>query len=71
MREIVWRPSRWDRKSHPQLPEQASVEGRVLACAHPSCPGELLYLFTILELPAEQILGIYGLRWRWKRTCGR
>ena len=43
----------------------------------PSCPGELLYLFTILELPAEQILGIYGLRWRvetdlrtLKRTVG-
>jgi hypothetical protein len=77
VREIVWRPSRWDRKSHPQLPEQASVEGRVLACPHPSCPGELLYLFTILELTAEQILGIYRMRWRvetdlrtLKRTVG-
>jgi hypothetical protein len=76
-RKIVWRPSRWDRKSHPQLPEQASVEGRVLACPHPTCPGELLYLFTVLELPADQILGIYKLRWRvetdlrsLKRTVG-
>jgi hypothetical protein len=49
----------------------------VLACPHPSCPGELLYLFTVLELPADQIPGIYKLRWRvetdlrsLKRTVG-
>jgi hypothetical protein len=76
-RKVLWRPSRWDRKSHPELPEQALVEGRVLACPHPSRPGELLYLFTILELPVNQILGIYKLRWRvetdlrsLKRTVG-
>jgi hypothetical protein len=74
---IVWRASRWDRAAHPQLPDQALVEGRVLVCRNPSRADELLYLFTTLELPAEKILGIYKLRWRvetdlrsLKRTVG-
>lgn len=73
----MWQPSPWDRKSHPELPEQASIDGRVLAYPHPSRPGELLYLFTALDLPADQIPGIYKLRWRvetdlrsLKRTVG-
>jgi hypothetical protein len=61
---VVWRASRWDRDAHPQLSEQALVEGRVMVCRNCSRPDELLYLFTTLELPAEQILGIYKLRWR-------
>src|ERR1700686_3132238 len=47
-RKVVWRASRWDRDAHPQLPEQALVEGRVMVCANPSRPEELLYLFTTL-----------------------
>ena len=46
-------------------------------CANPSRPDELLYLFTTLDLPVEEILGIYKLRWRvetdlrsLKRTVG-
>ena len=76
-RKVVWQASRWDRAAHPQLPEQAAVEGRVIVCANPSCPNELLYLFTTLELPAGEILGIYKLRWNvetdlrsLKRTVG-
>jgi hypothetical protein len=74
---VVWRPSRWDRAAHPQLPDQALVEGRVVVCRNPARADELLYLFTTLELPAEKILGIYKLRWRvetdlrsLKRTVG-
>jgi hypothetical protein len=63
-RKVAWRISRWDREAHPHLPEQASVEGRVLVCRNPSRAGELLYLFTTLELAPEQILSIYKLRWR-------
>jgi hypothetical protein len=74
---VVWRVSRWDRDAHPQLPEQATVEGRMIVCANPSRPNELLYLFTTLDLPVAEILGIYGLRWNvetdlrsLKRTVG-
>ena len=61
-RKVVWQTSRWDRKAHPQLPPNACVEGRLMVYAHPSHPNELLYLFTTLDLPAEEILSIYGLR---------
>ncbi len=59
---IVWRPSPWDRRQHPELPNEAEVRGRVLVC---SLPGfrEPLYLFTTLELPAAEIVRLYGLRW--------
>ena len=76
-RKVVWRASRWDRDAHPQLPEQALVEGRVMVCANPSRPEELLYLFTTLDLPGKEIVGIYKLRWNvetdlrsLKRTVG-
>ena len=60
---VTWRPSRHERKAHPQLTEEAAVEGRLLVCANPSRPQELLYLFTSLDLPMEEIVGIYKLRW--------
>jgi len=76
-RRVVWRASRWDRDAHPQLPEQATVEGRLIVCANPSRSNELLYLFTTLDLTIEEILGIYKLRWNvetdlrsLKRTVG-
>jgi hypothetical protein len=76
-RRVVWRASRWDRDAHPQVPEQATVEGRLIVCANPSRPNELLCLFTTLDLPVEEILGIYKLRWNvetdlrsLKRTVG-
>ncbi len=76
-RRVVWRASRWDRAAHPQLPEQATVEGRLIVCTNPSRPHELLYLFTTLDLPVAEILGIYKLRWNvetdlrsLKRTVG-
>lgn len=62
-RHLVWRASRWDSKMHPELPPQASIEGRVLVCENPSRPEELLYLFTTLDLVAKEILSIYRLRW--------
>jgi hypothetical protein len=61
--KVVWKVSRWDRAAHPELPEESSVEGRLIVCANPSRPGELLYLFTTLDLPAGEIVEIYGLRW--------
>jgi hypothetical protein len=76
-RKVVWQMSRWDRAAHPELPEGSTVEGRLIVCGNPSRRGELLYLFTTLDLPAEEILEIYGLRWNvetdlrsLKRTVG-
>lgn len=61
--KVTWRPSRWERKAHPELPDEAAVEGRLLVCANPSRPDERLYLFTSLDLPAEEMVGMYKLRW--------
>jgi putative transposase len=76
-RKVVWQASQWDRKAHPQLPEGALLAGRAIVCRNRSRPEELLYLFTTLDLSAEEILGIYKLRWNvetdlrsLKRTVG-
>jgi hypothetical protein len=61
--KVVWRASYWDRRAHPQLPENAWMEGRVMVYPHPSRPNELIYLFTTLDLAAEEIFSLYKLRW--------
>jgi putative transposase len=61
---VIWKPSRWDRKAHPELPADAEVKGRVIVAQLVSgTETELLYLFTTLDLPAEEVLEIYGRRW--------
>lgn len=63
----VWRPSRDDRRSHPQLPAQACVEGRLMVReVKPSNGTEafLLALFTTLTDPPEEIVKLYEYRWR-------
>lgn len=60
--KVVWRPSPWDRRQHPELPEDAQVSGRLLVRAARGWR-EPIYLFTTLEEPAEQVLELYGLRW--------
>jgi hypothetical protein len=74
---VVWQASRGDRKTHPELPDGACLSGRLIVCANPTRPGQMLYLFTTLDLPAEEILEIYKLRWNvetdlrsLKRTVG-
>jgi hypothetical protein len=76
-RKLVWAASAWDQKAHPALPTGASLEGRLLVCENPSRPGQFLYLWTSLDLPAESILDMYKLRWNietdlrsLKRTVG-
>lgn len=61
-RPVVWRPSAWDRRHHPQLPAQAQVSGRLLVLAARGWR-EPIYLFTTLTDPAERVLELYGLRW--------
>jgi hypothetical protein len=65
-RRIQWKPTRDDRRSHPDLPPDASVSGRLIVRqVHPSNGAEpfLLALFTTLEDPAEQVVELYGKRW--------
>jgi len=65
-RPITWKPSRWDRRSHPNLPKNACVHGRLLVClVQPSNGAKpfLLALFTSWNATLAQILEIYGQRW--------
>lgn len=61
---VTWTMSRAVRAAHPELPAAAAIEGRVLVAQLQSDQAsELIYLFTTLDLPAEQVLAIYGYRW--------
>lgn len=65
-REFVWKPSAADRRSHPELPGDACVVGRLIVRQvqpdNSSAP-LLLSVFTTLQGPQEQILMLYGQRW--------
>ncbi len=61
--EVVWRPSPWDRQSHPDLPADAAVRGRLLILTCPGAREPLLCLFTTLPLPAAEVAELYRLRW--------
>jgi hypothetical protein len=61
---ICWRPSRWDGKGKQDWPEDACVEGRLIARhVGRGRHKQWLYLFTTSLLPAEQIVELYGRRW--------
>ena len=63
---VVWKPSRDDRQSHPQLPVHASVEGRLIVRqVQPGNGAEafLLALFATLPDLPEEIADLYGRRW--------
>ncbi len=65
-RRIQWRPTREDRRSHPQLPTDAVVAGRLIVRRVQPSNGAapfLLALFTTLEDPVEQVVELYGKRW--------
>jgi hypothetical protein len=65
-RTLVWKPSRGDRSSHPALPPEACVRGRLIVRQVQPNNGAapfLLALFTTLETDAENILELYGKRW--------
>lgn len=60
---LVWRASAWDRKMHPELPAEASVQGRLLVCLLAGWR-EPLYLFTTLsDEPTAEVVRLYQLRW--------
>lgn len=65
-RQVVWIPSRHDRKSHPELPKDARVSGRLIVSrVQPGNGAEafLLALFTTLPDCPQELLNLYGQRW--------
>jgi hypothetical protein len=76
-RKVVWEPSSYERKKHPDLPAGCAVQGWGVACRNPSRPTEMLYFFTTLDVKPTRILALYKLRWNietdlrsLKRTVG-
>ena len=67
---VRWRASRWDgnkkRKQRPRpWPSDATVEGRLIAWrTGRGKHKQWLYLFTTTSLPAEEVVALYGRRWR-------
>jgi len=65
-RSIPWKPTREDRRSHPDLPAEACVAGRLIVRqVQPSNGAKpfLLARFATLPDPPEQIVERYGQRW--------
>ena len=65
-RMLVWKPSAADRRSHPDLPSDASIRGRLIlrqVQPHNRTRPLLLPLFTTLGSSQQEIFGLYGQRW--------
>jgi hypothetical protein len=64
-KRIQWVCTREDRRHNPELSQQASVQGRLIAVRVFGTDGQpqKLYFFTTLDLPVDQILELYGYRW--------
>ena len=66
-RRMGWKPSPADRRSHPELPAAAAVEGRLIVRqVQPSNGAQpvLLAVFTtLLEDKPDAVIELYGYRW--------
>ncbi len=62
--KVLWKPSRSDRRTHPDLPADAQISGRLIVrrIEQNGKPAKL-YLFTTCEEPADDIVTLYGCRW--------
>ena len=63
---VAWRPSRWDGKKQQRVwPVDASLQGRLIAWrVGRGKHQQWLYLFTTLSLAPEEVVELYGRRWR-------
>lgn len=65
-RELEWKPSKWERRSHPELSAGACVKGRLLVREvkpDNGGPAFLLALFTTLSSTVTEAFELYGKRW--------
>lgn len=65
-RPLVWQPSRDDRRSHPELPADACVQGRLTVRQVQPDNGAapfLLPIFTTLPGSPPEVFELYGQRW--------
>jgi len=72
-RYMVWKPTKADRKSHPDLPTDACIHGRLIVTqVQPSDDTApfLLCLFTTLEDDRKEIVNLYGQRWNVETDIG-
>jgi putative transposase len=62
--KVLWKPSKCDRKNHPDLPADAHISGRLIVrrIEQNGKPAKL-YLFATCEEPADEIVTIYARRW--------
>jgi hypothetical protein len=62
---VSWTASRFDGRRQGGMPEDARVEGRLLAARIGRGKAQQwLYLFTTVTLPRAEVVAIYGKRWR-------
>jgi hypothetical protein len=62
--EIIWKASRWDGSKQRHLPAGAAAAGRLIAArVGRGKSKQWLYLFTTLQLPAQQVVELYARRW--------
>ena len=65
-RTIIWKPTREDRRSHPDWPAEARVQGRLIARQVQPNNGAapfLLYLFATVSAGRDEVVNLYGQRW--------
>ena len=60
--KLDWQPTRKDRETHPDLPADAHVEGRLIVVSRNGFR-DSLYLFTTLAEDAEKVIALYLKRW--------
>jgi hypothetical protein len=62
--KVLWKPSKCDRKNHPDLPADAHISGRLIVRRiEQNSKLAKLYLFATCEETADEIVTIYARRW--------
>jgi hypothetical protein len=61
---VQWRPSKFERRKTPDLPDNAVAPGRLIACrVGRGKHKQWLYLFTTWMVPDQTVITYYGKRW--------